>query len=46
LEFIELESGRTRAVLTNSRISTDERRESQNLGWNGCLDQLERMLTG
>jgi uncharacterized protein YndB with AHSA1/START domain len=36
----------TRVLLVNSRISTDERRDAQDWGWNGCLDQLERVLAG
>jgi uncharacterized protein YndB with AHSA1/START domain len=36
----------TRVVLVNSGISTDERRDGQDEGWRGCLDQLERMLAG
>ena len=45
LHFTERD-GRTTVVLINSGISTDERRDSQQLGWSGCLDQLERALTG
>ena len=36
--------GATTVLLVNSRISTDERRESQDWGWRGCLDQLERVV--
>ncbi len=36
--------GATTVVLVNSRIPTEERRDSQQLGWNGCLDELERVL--
>jgi uncharacterized protein YndB with AHSA1/START domain len=36
--------GSTTVVLVNRRIPTDERRDSQQLGWNGCLDELERVL--
>ena len=43
LSFTESE-GSTTVLLVNSRISTDERRESQNWGWNGCLEQLERAI--
>jgi uncharacterized protein YndB with AHSA1/START domain len=46
LTFTEAAPGRTTVVLLNARISTDERRESQDYGWRGCLEQLERMLTG
>jgi hypothetical protein len=31
-------------VLINSGISTDDRRDAQDYGWYGCLDQLERAL--
>jgi uncharacterized protein YndB with AHSA1/START domain len=44
LAFTELEPGRTRAVLVNSRIASDQRRSSQEWGWRGCLDQLEQLL--
>jgi uncharacterized protein YndB with AHSA1/START domain len=43
LEFTESE-GSTRVVLINSGISTDERRDAQHWGWDGCFDQLERAL--
>ncbi len=36
----------TRVLLVNSGISTEERRDGQDEGWRGCLDQLERMLAG
>ena len=36
----------TTVLLVNSRISTDARRDAQDLGWHGCLDQLERVLAG
>jgi uncharacterized protein YndB with AHSA1/START domain len=45
LSFSESEGGTT-VVLTNSGISTDGRRDAQDWGWNGCLDQLERLLAG
>lgn len=45
LSFSEFE-GKTTVVLINRDISTDERRESQDVGWRGCLDQLERLLDG
>jgi len=49
-QLIELsfsESGdSTTVLLVNSRISTSERRDGQDWGWNGCLDQLERVLAG
>jgi uncharacterized protein YndB with AHSA1/START domain len=43
LSFSESE-GSTTVVMINSGISTDERRDSQEWGWNGCLDSLERAL--
>ena len=43
LSFSEAE-GATTVLLLNSGISTDARRESQDEGWRGCLDQLERAL--
>ena len=36
--------GSTKVVMVNSGISTDERRDAQDWGWRGCLDQLERLL--
>ena len=45
LSFTESE-GMTTVVMVNSRISTDERRDSQHEGWLGCLDQLEAALAG
>jgi uncharacterized protein YndB with AHSA1/START domain len=45
LTFTESE-GSTRVVLLNSRISTERRRDGQDWGWHGCLDQLERLLRG
>jgi uncharacterized protein YndB with AHSA1/START domain len=46
LTFTETSPGETTVVLLNTRISTDERRDSQDEGWRSCLDQLERLLTG
>jgi uncharacterized protein YndB with AHSA1/START domain len=43
LSFSESD-GSTRVLLVNSRISTDERRDAQDWGWHGCLDELERAL--
>jgi uncharacterized protein YndB with AHSA1/START domain len=37
-------AGATTVLLVNSRISTDERREGQDWGWRGCLEQLDRLL--
>jgi uncharacterized protein YndB with AHSA1/START domain len=45
LSFSESEEGSTAVVLVNSGISTAERREAQDWGWHGCLDQLEPLLT-
>jgi uncharacterized protein YndB with AHSA1/START domain len=36
--------GSTTVVMVNSGISTEERRESQHHGWQGCFDNLERAL--
>jgi uncharacterized protein YndB with AHSA1/START domain len=36
----------TTVLMVNSGISTDQRREDQDWGWRGCLDQLERTLAG
>ena len=43
LSFSESE-GSTTVRLVNNAISTDGRRESQEWGWNACLDQLETIL--
>jgi uncharacterized protein YndB with AHSA1/START domain len=43
LSFSESE-GATAVLLINSGISTEERRDGQDWGWHGCLDELERML--
>jgi uncharacterized protein YndB with AHSA1/START domain len=49
-QLIELtfsESGAsTNVVMVNSGISTDKRRDAQDWGWRGCVDQLERLLAG
>jgi uncharacterized protein YndB with AHSA1/START domain len=45
LSFSESE-GSTTVLLVNSAISTDERRDAQEWGWHGCLDQLDRLLAG
>ena len=45
LSFSESE-GSTTVLMVNSGISTDERRGAQDEGWNGCLDELERLLIG
>jgi uncharacterized protein YndB with AHSA1/START domain len=43
LSFSESD-GTTTVVMINSGISTDERRDAQDQGWRGCLDELERAL--
>ena len=43
LSFSE-SGGWTTVLLVNSGISTDERRDAQDWGWRGCLDQFERLL--
>jgi uncharacterized protein YndB with AHSA1/START domain len=44
LSFSESE-GSTKVVMINSGISTDERRDAQDWGWQGCFGELERVLT-
>ena len=45
LELSLSESGSATTVLmVNSRISTDARRHEQAKGWQGCLDELDRLL--
>lgn len=43
LSFSESE-GATTVLLVNRRISSDERRDAQDWGWRGCLDQLAQAL--
>ena len=43
LSFSESE-GSTTVLMVNSGISTDERRDAQDWGWHGCLDELERVV--
>jgi uncharacterized protein YndB with AHSA1/START domain len=43
LTFSE-DGGSTNVVLINSGIPTDERRDAQDWGWDGCLDQLDPLL--
>ena len=43
LEFFDRD-GRTTVLMLNSAIPNDERRESQQRGWNVCYDNLERVL--
>jgi uncharacterized protein YndB with AHSA1/START domain len=45
LSFTESE-GSTTVLLVNSGISTGGRRDAQDWGWRGCLDELERVLAG
>ncbi len=45
LSFSESD-GATTVLFVNTGIVSEERRESQDRGWNGCLDQLERALVG
>jgi uncharacterized protein YndB with AHSA1/START domain len=45
LSFSESE-GSTTVLMVNSGISSDERRDSQDRGWRGCLDQLARAVEG
>lgn len=44
LTFTAQADGSTTVLLVNRRISTDPRRDAQDQGWRGCLDELERML--
>ena len=43
LSFSESD-GATTVLMVNSGISTHARRDAQDEGWRGCLDQLERAL--
>jgi uncharacterized protein YndB with AHSA1/START domain len=43
LSFSE-SAGSTTVVMVNSGISTDERRDAQHDGWQGCFDELVRVL--
>jgi uncharacterized protein YndB with AHSA1/START domain len=45
LSFSQSE-GSTTVLMVNSGISTDERRNAQDWGWHGCLDELDRVLAG
>lgn len=38
--------GSTTVLMVNSGISTNERRDAQDRGWHGCLDELERLMAG
>ncbi len=43
LSFSEAD-GSTTVTLVNSDISTEKRRDGQEWGWRGCLEQLERVM--
>jgi uncharacterized protein YndB with AHSA1/START domain len=45
LSFSE-SGGSTTVRMVNSGISTDERRDAQDQGWRGCLDELELVVAG
>jgi uncharacterized protein YndB with AHSA1/START domain len=45
LSFTEFD-GSTTVLLVNTDISTGERRNRQDTGWRGCLDQLQLLLGG
>jgi uncharacterized protein YndB with AHSA1/START domain len=45
LSFSEAE-GSTKVLMVNSRISADRRRDAQEAGWRGCLDELDRVVAG
>jgi uncharacterized protein YndB with AHSA1/START domain len=36
--------GATTVAMVNSRISTERRRDAQHVGWDGCFDELNRVL--
>jgi uncharacterized protein YndB with AHSA1/START domain len=44
--FFSESEGSTTVLMINSGISTDERRNAQEVGWLGCLQELERMWDG
>ncbi len=44
LTFTESE-GSTTVRMVNSRISTEDRRESQDMGWYGCFKELQRIFS-
>ncbi len=43
LSFSESE-GSTTVLMLNSGISTDERRDGQDMGWRGCFEELARLF--
>jgi uncharacterized protein YndB with AHSA1/START domain len=46
LSFTTDSEGSTTVLLVNSGIAKEERRDAQDWGWRGCLDQLARTLAG
>jgi uncharacterized protein YndB with AHSA1/START domain len=44
LTFSETE-GSTTVLMINSRITSNERRESQDMGWYGCFNELQRIFS-
>ncbi len=44
LSFSESD-GSTTVLMVNGGISIEKRRDDQEWGWRGCLDELERLLT-
>lgn len=42
--FFTASEGSTTVLMVNSRISSAERRDAQDWGWHGCLDQLDRVV--
>lgn len=44
--FFSESDGSTTVRLVNTGISTSERRDGQDWGWRGCLDELGRLLAG
>lgn len=45
LTFIEIEPERTELVLLHERFYDTEQRDSHEIGWNGTLTELERLLS-
>jgi uncharacterized protein YndB with AHSA1/START domain len=45
LSFSESD-GSTTVLMVNSGISTDQRRDAQDQGWQGCFDELGRLVAG
>ena len=42
--FFSKSEGSTTVLMVNKGISTDARRDSQDRGWRGCFDELERAM--